>query len=184
MLMTLYSAGLRRSELTRLQVQDIDSQRMLIHVHQGKGGRDRDVPLSTKLLEILKEYWLWRKPKTYLPVSDKVVWWLCRQAARAAGIKKDVHPHTLRHSYATHLLEAGAELVTIQTLLGHRDLRHTIIICTCPRAISAQCRTHSMGYPSIRWPMSPAPVRTSRNDSSHPGGGRHHSSFGQPLCRT
>ncbi len=127
MLMTLYSAGLRRSELTRLQVQDIDSQRILIHVHQGKGGRDRDVPLSTKLLEILKEYWLWRKPKTYLPVSDKVVWWLCRQAARAAGIKKDVHPHTLRHSYATHLLEAGAELVTIQTLLGHRDLRHTII---------------------------------------------------------
>ncbi len=138
MLLTLYSAGLRRAELTRLKVEDIDSKRMMIRVRQGKGSHDRDVPLSGKLLEVLREYWRWKKPKTYLfpsdyetragqPVSDKVIWWLCKKAARQAGIRKRVSPHTLRHSYATHMLEAGADLRTIQVLLGHKRLEDTAV---------------------------------------------------------
>lgn len=139
MLMTLYSTGIRRSEMTRLKVSDIDSQRMVIHIRQGKGNRDRDLPLGAKLLETLREYWRWMKPKTYLfpgtvkhwradvPISSKVAWYACRQAAQRAGIQKAVSPHTLRHSYATHLLEAGTDLRTIQILLGHADLKHTTV---------------------------------------------------------
>jgi site-specific recombinase XerD len=139
MLMTLYSTGIRRAELCRLQVCDIDSQRKLIHIRAGKGGRDRDVPLSPKLLETLREYWRWMKPKTYLfpgtiknwradvPISDKIPWHACREAAQRAGITKHVAPHTLRHCFATHLLEAGADLRTIQVLLGHAKLEHTIV---------------------------------------------------------
>ena len=139
MLMTLYSTGIRRAELCRLQVCDIDSQRKLIHIRAGKGGRDRDVPLSPKLLETLREYWRWMKPKTWLfpgtvknwradvPISDKIPWHACREAAHRAGIKKHVSPHTLRHSWATHLLEGGADLRTIQVLLGHAKLEHTIV---------------------------------------------------------
>ena len=139
MLMTLYSTGVRRAELCRLQVCDIDSQRKLIHIRAGKGGRDRDVPLTPKLLETLREYWRWMKPKTYLfpgtiknwradvPISDKIPWHACREAAQRAGITKHVAPHTLRHCFATHLLEAGADLRTIQVLLGHAKLEHTIV---------------------------------------------------------
>ena len=139
MLMTLYSTGMRRAALCRLQVRDIDSERKLIHIRAGKGGRDRDVPLSPKLLETLREYWRWMKPKTWLfpgtvknwradvPISDKIPWHACREAAQRAGIQKRVSPHTLRHSWATHLLEAGADLRTIQVLLGHAKLEHTIV---------------------------------------------------------
>jgi integrase/recombinase XerD len=138
-LMTLYSTGMRRAELVRLKVSDIDKERMVIHVREGKGKRDRDVPLSPKLLEALREYWRWMRPVTYVfpgvvdgrrvdaPASDKVVWHACREAARRAGITKNVHPHTLRHCFATHLLEAGADLPTIQKLLGHADIRDTTI---------------------------------------------------------
>src|SRR6476660_8598367 len=126
MLMTVYSTGMRRAEMCQLKVEDIDSGRMLIHIRAGKGGRDRDVPLSPKLLETLREYWRWMKPKTWLfpgtvknwradvPISDKIPWHACREAAQRAGIKKHVSPHTLRHSWATHLLEGGADLRTIQ----------------------------------------------------------------------
>ena len=135
-LMTLYGTGLRREELCRLKVTDVDSQRMVIHVRQGKGNRDRDLPLSPKLLEVLRDYWRWRKPKTYLfpsllrtrqekPITSKTVWYAVREAARRAGIKKKVHPHLLRHSWATHLLERGADLRQIQVLLGHNDLETT-----------------------------------------------------------
>lgn len=135
LLLTLYSTGLRRTELTHLNVEDVDSKCVMIHVRQGKGGHDRDVPLSGKLLEVLREYWRWKKPTTYLfpsdyqkragqPVSDKVIWWLCKKAAREAGIRKRLSPHTL-HSYATHMLEAGADLRTIQVLLGHKRLEDT-----------------------------------------------------------
>ena len=136
MLMTLYSTGVRRAEMVRLKVSDIDSQRMVIHVHQGKGSKDRDVPLSPKLLETLREYWRWRKPNNYLfpgnrgpdvPLTPKAVWYACRGAAQRAGIQKRVGPHTLRHSYATHLLESGADLRTIQLLLGHADIKHTTV---------------------------------------------------------
>ena len=137
LLMTLYGTGMRRSELAHLKVGDIDSQRMIIRVVAGKGGKDRDLPLSPTLLETLREYWRWRKPKLYLfptrtrglpveePISDKTVWIACSDAARRAGIHKRVTPHTLRHSWATHLLEAGTDLRTIQVLLGHGDLETT-----------------------------------------------------------
>jgi integrase/recombinase XerD len=139
MVMTLYATGVRRAELCRLKVADIDSERMVLHIHEGKGGRDRDVPLSPKLLDTLREYWRWMKPKTYLfpgmennwradvPVTTKVAWIAVTEAAKAAGIARRVSPHTLRHSYATHLLEAGADLRTIQVLLGHAKLADTTV---------------------------------------------------------
>jgi integrase/recombinase XerD len=137
LLMTLYGTGMRRAELAHLKVSDIDSQRMIIRVVAGKGGKDRDLPLSPALLETLREYWRWRKPKLYMfptrtlgrrldqSISDKTVWIACTEAARRAGISKRVTPHTLRHSWATHLLEAGTDLRTIQVLLGHGDLETT-----------------------------------------------------------
>src|SRR4030095_15303273 len=137
-LMTLYGTGLRREELCRLKVTDVDSQRMVIHVRQGKGNKDRDITLSPRLLEVLRAYWKWRKPKTYLfpspyrsrmerPIDSKTVWHAVRKAARRAGIKKKVSPHLLRHSWATRLLERGTDLKTIQILLGHFDLEATTI---------------------------------------------------------
>jgi len=140
LLMTLYATGLRRAELANLKITDIDTARNVIHVQGGKGRKDRDVMLSPKLLEALREYWrgLRAKPKTWLfpgnrwhtadhPIDTKVVWLACKAAAERAGIRKEVHPHTLRHCFATHLLEAGADLRTIQILLGHRDLEETTI---------------------------------------------------------
>jgi integrase/recombinase XerD len=139
MLITMYSTGMRRAELCRLKVEDVDSTRMLIHIRQGKGGKDRDVPLSPKVLETLREYWRWMKPKTYLfpgtikgtradkPITPKVLWEACREAAQRAGITKAVRPHLLRHSFATHLVEGGADLPTVQALLGHTDLKPTSI---------------------------------------------------------
>ena len=138
LLMTLYATGVRRAELTHLKISDIDSQRMVIHVQGGKGRKDRDVMLSPKLLEALREHWrgLQRKPSAWLfpgnrwhtgdtPITTKVVWDACKEAAQQAGLQKHVHPHTLRHCFATHLLEAGADLRTIQKLLGHSDLEET-----------------------------------------------------------
>jgi site-specific recombinase XerD len=139
MLMTLYSTGMRRAELCQLKVEDIDGGRMVIHIRQGKGGKDRDVPLDPKLRETLREYYRWMRPKTYLfpgtekgwradkPITAKVPWEACREAAQRAGIAKRVSPHLLRHSFATHLIENGADLPTVQTLLGHADLRATSI---------------------------------------------------------
>jgi site-specific recombinase XerD len=139
LLMTLYSTAMRRAELCHLKVSDIDSQRMMIRIDQGKGGRDRDVPLSPKLLETLRVYWRWMQPQTFLfpgtvkgsradlPISVNTVWLAYRQAAQAAGITKRISPHSLRHSCASHLLEAGADLRTIQVLLGHSRLEHTLV---------------------------------------------------------
>ena len=139
LLMTLYSTAVRRAELCRLKVQDIDSQRMMIRINQGKGGRDREVPLSPKLLETLRVYFRWMRPATFLfpgtvkgvradiPISPNTVWLACRQAAQRAGITKRLSPHSLRHSCASHLLEAGADLRTIQVLLGHSRLEHTLV---------------------------------------------------------
>jgi site-specific recombinase XerD len=139
LLMTLYSTAMRRAELCRLKVHDVDSKRMMIRIDQGKGRRDRDVPLSPKLLETLRVYWRWMQPATFLfpgtvkgrradvPITPNVVWLACRQAARAAGIPKRISPHCLRHSCASHLLEAGADLRTIQVLLGHSRLEHTLV---------------------------------------------------------
>ena len=141
LLMTMYATGARRAEAARLKVSDIDSKRMVVHIHEGKGGKDRDVMLSPKLLEELRAYWrgLRRKPKEWLfpgnrwhtsshPVTTKVLWSACQIAAERAGLdNRRIHPHTLRHCFATHLLEAGADLRTIQILLGHRDLEVTTV---------------------------------------------------------
>jgi integrase/recombinase XerD len=139
MMMTLYATGIRRAELCHLQVADIDSPRMVIHVRHGKGDQDRDVPLTPKLLETLREYWRWMKPKTWLfpgmvngwradvPITDKMAWAAVHTAATRAGIEKHVGPHTLRHCFATHMLEAGADLRTIQILLGHAKLADTTV---------------------------------------------------------
>jgi integrase/recombinase XerD len=139
-LMTLYATGVRRAELTHLKIADIDSPRMVIHVQGGKGRKDRDVMLSPNLLEALRQHYrsLRRKPEKWLfpggrwhtadyPIDAKVFWYACREAAQRAGIEKNLHPHTLRHCFATHLLEAGTDLRTIQMLLGHRDLKETTV---------------------------------------------------------
>src|SRR4051794_10101647 len=111
-LMILYGTGMRRTEVSRLKITDVDSRRMIIRVECGKGGNDRDLPLSPALLETLREYWRWKKPRTYLfpsdsghrgkdqPMSDKSVWYACTEAARHAGLRKRVTPHTLRHASA------------------------------------------------------------------------------------
>jgi site-specific recombinase XerD len=140
LLMTLYATGVRRAELTRLKVTDVDSKRMVIHVQGGKGRKDRDVMLSPKLLDELREHWrrLKRKPSVWLfpgnrhhssdqPITTKVVWQACQNAAKRASITKNVHPHSMRHCFATHLLEQGADLRSIQMLLGHNDLEQTTI---------------------------------------------------------
>jgi len=140
LLMALYATGLRRAELARLKVSDVDSQRMVIHVQGGKGRKDRDVLLSPTLLDELRRHWrrLRRKPSVWLfpgkssptsdrPITPKVIYHACKRAARRAGLPNGVHPHTLRHCFATHLLEAGADLRTIQMLLGHSDLEETTI---------------------------------------------------------
>ena len=136
-LMILYCCGLRRNEVCLLKVSDIDSQRMVLRVTHGKGGVDRDVPISPKLLETLREYWRWMRPKTYLfpgtdkgwrvdrPITAKMVWAAVEFAAKRAGITKHVSPHLIRHSFATHQLEAGMDLKTLQVLLGHGDLETT-----------------------------------------------------------
>ena len=140
LLMTLYATGLRRAELARLKVSDIDSQRMVIHVRGGKGRRDRDVMLSPMLLAELRQHWrrLRRKPSIWLfpsryahasdrPITPKAIYHACKGAAQKAALQKVIYPHTLRHCFATHLLEAGADLRTIQILLGHSDLKETTI---------------------------------------------------------
>ena len=138
MLLTMYSCGLRRSELCRLKVGNIDSQRMVLRIERGKGGVDREIPLSQKLLETLRTYWRWMRPKTYWfpgtengwradkPITPKVIWEAVQEAAKSAGITRHVTPHTLRHCFASHLLEAGTDLRTIQVLMGHRDIEATV----------------------------------------------------------
>lgn len=130
-----YAGGLRVSEVVKLQVRDIDSQRMVLHIRQGKGWRDRYVPLSPRLLEALRAHWRRYKPADWLfagqpktqPITAGSVIRYCRQVSATAGLGKRVTMHSLRHSYATHLLEAGTDLRSIQLLLGHRNLKTTAI---------------------------------------------------------
>jgi site-specific recombinase XerD len=132
-LMTAYAAGLRISEVTRLKITDIDSQRMMIRVDQGKGRKDRYVMLSPQLLEILRAYWQASRPKQWLfpgdivgrPISRHAVAQACQKAHRLSGIKKPITPHSLRHGFAAHLLEAGTDVRKIQLLMGHRSLATT-----------------------------------------------------------
>lgn len=132
---TIYSAGLRASEVCKLQIGDIDSQRMVIRVQQAKGRKDRYVMLSPKLLELLRTYWKAYRPTKWLlfgkdkdrPLRPEMTWKLCRQIAKRAKLSKAIGAHTFRHSFATHLLEAGTNIRVIQALLGHRSLRTTAL---------------------------------------------------------
>lgn len=132
-LTTCYAAGLRISEAVHLKPTDIDSQRMVIRVEQGKGQKDRYVMLSPKLLETLRSYWRALRPKLWLfpgdvagqPITKDAVERVCQKARQRSGIAKPVTPHSLRHAFAVHLLESGTDVRTIQLLLGHRSLATT-----------------------------------------------------------
>ena len=132
-LTTAYAAGLRASEAVSLKVANIDSGRMVIRVQQGKGGKDRYVMLSAQLLGILRTYWQLARPKDWLfpgrdpanPIEVNVLHAACRSACTASGLTKRVTVHTLRHSFATHLLESGTDIRIIQVLLGHSNLSST-----------------------------------------------------------
>ena len=134
LLATMYGGGLRVSEVTQLKVADIDAPRSALWVRHGKGRRDRQTLLSPKLLELLRAYWKAERPSEWLfpnangaPITPKAAYLACRSAAQAAGIAKPVHPHSLRHAFATHLLETGTNLRTIQILLGHARLETTAL---------------------------------------------------------
>ncbi len=160
LLMTLYGAGLRLSEALALEPADIDSPRMLIHVRLGKGSKDRMVRLSPQLLEVLRAYWQARHPERWLfpgsvdpdrPMESGTVCRMVHRAARRAGITRRVSPHTLRHTYATHLLDAGVDLRTIQVLLGHSNLKTTSIYVHV-----SQARLRAAGSPlDLLFPQPP-----------------------------
>jgi integrase/recombinase XerD len=132
-LTSCYAAGLRISEAVRLKPNDVDSQRMVIRVEQGKGQKDRYVMLSPKLLETLRTYWRAARPKEWLfvgsipgqPIDRSAVEQVCQKARQLSGIRKPISPHSMRHAFAVHLLESGTDVRTIQLLLGHRSLATT-----------------------------------------------------------
>jgi site-specific recombinase XerD len=133
LLTTAYATGARVSELAHLQVTDIDSERMVVRFRQGKGGKDREVPMPEELLELLREYWKAYRPRPWLfpgqqadrPISKDAVEKACEKACRKARLTKHATPHSLRHAFATHLLEAGESLRAVQEFLGHNSLRTT-----------------------------------------------------------
>jgi len=148
-LTTCYAAGLRISEAVRLKPTDIDSQRMVIRVEQGKGQKDRYVMLSPKLLETLRSCWRTLRPKLWLfegdvagqPITRGAVERTCQQARQFSGIRKPISPHSMRHAFAVHLLESGTDVRTIQLLLGHRSLATTA--CYLRIATTKVCSTSS-----------------------------------------
>jgi site-specific recombinase XerD len=131
--MTAYAAGLRINEACHLRVADLDSKRMLIHVRHPKGGRERYTLLSPRLLQVLRDYWRLARPAVWLfpgataaePVSADAARQAFTRSCQDAGLTKRCTPHTLRHCFATHLLEAGVDLVVLQKLLGHQSIRTT-----------------------------------------------------------
>ncbi len=135
MLSLIYSAGLRMSELKNLRPEDIDADRMQIHIRQGKYYKDRYVPLSGLMLRGLRKYqsviqpkeWLFNGKETGSQISSRGIQWAMREAVKKSGIQKHAVVHTLRHSYATHLLEMGVDIVTIKELLGHQTIQTTMV---------------------------------------------------------
>jgi site-specific recombinase XerD len=134
--MVAYGAGLRVSEILRLETRDIDAKRMVIHVREAKRGRERHVMLSPRLLRVLRDYWKEARPpgpRVFVgrdpsePMHRATVYKAIRAAARKAGIDRRVGPHALRHAFATHMLESGTDLRTLQVLLGHASMRSTAI---------------------------------------------------------
>jgi site-specific recombinase XerD len=133
LLATMYGAGLRVSEVANLKVSDLDRERRVIWVRGGKGHKDRQVMLAEPLRDLLASYWRWRRPPNWLfpggkpdcPIATTSIFRACQKAAQMAGITKPIHPHSLRHAFATHLLDEGVNLLVIQTLLGHAHLKTT-----------------------------------------------------------
>ena len=158
-----YAAGLRISEAVRLQPADIDSQRMVLRVTQGKGQKDRYVMLSPRLLELLRTWWRVATPRAWLfpgtragrPITPDAVEEACLQAQRRCGIPKPITPHALRHAFAMHLLEGGTDVRTIQLLLGHRSLATTARYLRI--ATSTVCATRSP-FDLLPRPSAPAPA--------------------------
>jgi len=154
-LMTIYAAGLRSAEAANLRIEDIDSDRMVIRIVQAKGHKDRYVPLPLRLLEQLRSYWVIDRPKVWLfpgndperPITTTTIGMIFRRAHVHSGVKKNASTHSLRHAFATHLLEAGVDIRTIQILLGHTSLRTTMrydvalrIMCPSTRRVAlASC---------------------------------------------
>lgn len=150
----LYGCGLRCMELRNLELKQLDFDRKLLHVVRGKGGKDRYVPLSGHLIRGIKSYIAAAHPGKYLfentacktderdfdgRYSQRGLQWVVKTVAKQAGILKDVHVHTLRHTYATHLLEDGASILTVQKLLGHANVRSTLVylhVCTPPEQLA------------------------------------------------
>jgi site-specific recombinase XerD len=165
-LMVCYGAGLRVSEAVALKVSDIDSKRNLLRVEQGKGGKDRYAMLSPRLLDVLRRYWRAARPKDYLfpswreqrHLSAASLQLACREAALRAGIHKRVTVHTLRHSFATHLLENGADIRIIQVLLGHSRIDTT----TRYAAVSPQLVAATVS-PLDRLETKPPQAKSKRN---------------------
>ena len=165
-LMTAYAAGLRVSEATHLKVTDIDSQLMMLRVEQGKGMKDRYVMLSPRLLDVLRTYWKSARPTRWMfpgevpgqPITREAVGLACQKARRDSGITKPITPHSLRHAFASHLLESGANLRTIQLLLGHRSLATTARYLKV--ATSTVCATASPFdlLPKFDPPPTPTPL--------------------------
>ena len=162
-----YAAGLRISEAVRLKAADIDSERMVIRVEQGKCQKDRYVMLSPKLLEILRAWWPVHKPKQWLFPGDRVdscissdaVELACQKAHQRCGIAKPITPHSLRHGFATHLLESGTDVRTIQLLMGHRSLATT--------ARYLRIATNKVCSTASPFDLLPQPVAAEPTQSQH-----------------
>ncbi len=158
--MTSYAAGLRISETCQLRVDDIESHRMVIRIRHGKGSKQRYTVLSTQLLTVLREYWKLERPTTWLfpgpgklePVQPESMRQGFRRARQEAGLGAGCTPHSLRHSFATHLLESGTELVVIQQLLGHATIKTT--------STYTHVRTDHIGRVTSPFDLLPAPVRS------------------------
>jgi integrase/recombinase XerD len=167
-----YGAGLRSSEVVSLKVSDIDSKRMVLRIENGKGGKDRLAKLSPLMLEELRTWWKVAKPKVYLfpsqikssdHITARQYHRACRQAAIRARIDRSVHPHMLRHSFATHLLEQGTDVRVIQTMLGHQKLETTAIYAAVsPKLIQ------SVEGPLDLLPFHPAQKKRSRRAKAPP----------------
>jgi site-specific recombinase XerD len=169
-LTTLYATGLRLQEALQLQVTDIDSARMLLRVACGKGAKERLVPLSTRLLTELRTYWRQSRPRIWLftgkrtdqPLSSSVMQKSCRRAVRRAKLNKHATPHTLRHCFATGLLEAGVDLVTIGRLLGHRSFSSTLVYLHVRRP-----HLHSIPSPLDWLPANQCPRSADASPENH-----------------
>jgi site-specific recombinase XerD len=166
-LTVMYGAGLRITEACALRVDDIDSERMVIHVREGKGRKDRYVMLPKMVLELLRRYWRMAKPKDYLfpgmkpgrHITPQNIRREFHKARRRAGLTERYHPHTLRHSFATHLVDAGVDLEVVQALLGH----------TCISTTSIYARTSTKRIREVTSPLDAAPNDHTADDDTPKG---------------